>query len=129
MAKAEYRSAIRSRQLIHDALAELLEEKSWDKITVADIVRRANINRGTFYAHYDNVPDVIQRTTETGLTHVLDIFSHAPTMGVGVEAALRESQRIMEQDMAYARAILTSDYVPELVDHLYQCTFSYMDNG
>ena len=51
MAKAEYRSAIRSRKLINEALADLLTEKPLDKITVTDVVSRADINRGTFYAH------------------------------------------------------------------------------
>lgn len=48
MAKAEYRSSIRSKQLINAALADLLQEKPLDKITVTDVVRRAGINRGTF---------------------------------------------------------------------------------
>lgn len=52
MAKAEYKSAIRSRRMIQRALVELLQEKELDKITVTDIVTRADINRGTFYAHY-----------------------------------------------------------------------------
>lgn len=50
MAKAEYKSAIRSRRMIQHALVELLQEKELDKITVTDIVTRADINRGTFYA-------------------------------------------------------------------------------
>ena len=48
MAKAEYKSAIRSRRMIQHALVELLQEKELDKITVTDIVTRADINRGTF---------------------------------------------------------------------------------
>ena len=59
MAKAEYRSAVRSRKLIKAALADLLQEKPLDKITVTDVVNRAQINRGTFYAHYTDIPDVI----------------------------------------------------------------------
>lgn len=53
--KAEYKSAVRSRTLIKRAFLELLREKSIDKITVTDIVARADINRGTFYAHYDDI--------------------------------------------------------------------------
>ena len=52
MSKAEYRSAVRSRQLINAALADLLQEKALEKITVTDIVRRAGINRGTFYRQH-----------------------------------------------------------------------------
>lgn len=57
--KKEYRSAIRSRKLIRQAFLELLKEKSFEKITVTDIVKRADINRSTFYAHYPDVMGVI----------------------------------------------------------------------
>ncbi len=36
MAKAEYKSAIRSRKLIRTAFVELMQEKDTDKITVTD---------------------------------------------------------------------------------------------
>ena len=59
MAKQEYRSAVRSRNLIRTALLELLEEKDLEKITVTDIVKRADINRSTFYAHYPDVQGLV----------------------------------------------------------------------
>ena len=59
--KAEYKSAIRSRRLIKEAFTELMEEKEIDKITVTDIVKKADINRGTFYAHYANTRSLIEQ--------------------------------------------------------------------
>lgn len=58
--KAEYKSAIRSRKLIKNALIDLLQTKPLDKITVTDIVDRAELNRGTFYAHYPDISSLIQ---------------------------------------------------------------------
>ena len=46
--RAEYRSAIRSRRMIREAYTVLLKEKDLSKITVTDIVNRADINRATF---------------------------------------------------------------------------------
>lgn len=62
--KKEYRSAIRSRKLIHQAFMELLKEKSFEKITVTDIVNRAEINRSTFYAHYPDVMGLLDEIQE-----------------------------------------------------------------
>jgi AcrR family transcriptional regulator len=59
--KAEYKSAIRSRRLIRQAFIELMNEKEIDNITVTDIVKRADINRGTFYAHYKYTRAVIEQ--------------------------------------------------------------------
>ena len=57
--KKEYRSAVRSRRLIRQAFLELLHEKPYEKITVTDIVSRADINRSTFYAHYTDVSGLV----------------------------------------------------------------------
>ena len=75
MAKAEYRSAIRSRKLINKALADLLQEKPLDKITVTDVVNRANINRGTFYAHYADIPDVIEHLVDQSFCRFRDALT------------------------------------------------------
>ena len=60
VSKKEYRSAVRSRRMIQEAFERLLLEKEWQKITVTDIVSRADINRSTFYAHYPDVRGVIE---------------------------------------------------------------------
>lgn len=62
--KKEYRSAIRSRKLIRQAFMELLKEKSFEKITVTDIVKCADINRSTFYAHYPDVMGLLDEMQE-----------------------------------------------------------------
>src|SRR5439155_11673683 len=48
----------RTRQLLQDALVELLGEKSFDAITVQDIAHRSTINRATFYAHFVDKHDL-----------------------------------------------------------------------
>jgi AcrR family transcriptional regulator len=52
------RRAERSRELILDALRELIAEKSFEKITVQEIVDRAGVGRTTFYAHFQSKEDV-----------------------------------------------------------------------
>ena len=60
MEKREYRSAVRSRRLIREAFLQMLREKELERITVTDIVRRADINRSTFYAHYQDLRAVLE---------------------------------------------------------------------
>ncbi|MGB3715346.1 MAG: TetR/AcrR family transcriptional regulator [Candidatus Promineifilaceae bacterium] len=49
---------IRTRQWLSKAFLELLEEKGLQKMTVQDISERANVNRATFYAHYEDKYDL-----------------------------------------------------------------------
>ena len=50
----------KSRKAIKDALLELMYEKDFGSITVNELLKRANISRGTFYAHFKNLEDVRQ---------------------------------------------------------------------
>ncbi len=52
-------SSKKTINLIKKTFVELMEEKkSIENITVTELVKRANITRGTFYAHFDNIYDV-----------------------------------------------------------------------
>ena len=64
MEKKEYRSAVRSRKMIRQAFFELLKEKNFEKITVTDVVKKADVNRSTFYAHYPDVMGVVEEIQE-----------------------------------------------------------------
>ena len=42
----------RTRRVLRDALFELIFEKGYDRVTVQDVLDRADVGRSTFYAHY-----------------------------------------------------------------------------
>lgn len=54
------------------ALVELLHERTFDSITVNDILERAGVGRTTFYAHYRNKQDVLLSSYE----RMFDAFEH-----------------------------------------------------
>ncbi len=43
-----------------EALLSLLLEKDFENITVKDVCTRANVNRSTFYLHYENTADLLE---------------------------------------------------------------------
>ncbi|NWK84172.1 TetR/AcrR family transcriptional regulator C-terminal domain-containing protein [Staphylococcus sp. GSSP0090] len=50
----EDRRVRKTKQAIKHALIQLLEVKDLEKITIQDITTLADINRGTFYLHYED---------------------------------------------------------------------------
>lgn len=59
--KKEYRCVAKTRGTIRKAFVELLGEKrNMERITVSEIVRKANIAKSTFYNHYDDVYSVVE---------------------------------------------------------------------
>ena len=59
--KAPYKNAKRSREMIKSAMITLLDKKkSISDICISEIVKTADINRGTFYNHYRNPIEVLE---------------------------------------------------------------------
>ena len=127
MAKAEYRSAIRSRKLINNALADLLQEKPLDKITITDVVRRAGINRGTFYAHYADISDVLNRLIEQTFVRIRDAISENPKVLTDVpKVLLSQVQVILEEDLEFYRKVLNSNVSAIMQERLVNFVLEYL---
>ena len=51
-----------------DALVALLEQKNFGDITIMDVCAQAGVNRSTFYAHYNNLYDLLKETQERAIS-------------------------------------------------------------
>ena len=60
----------KSKAAIKNALLDIMYEKDFKQITVNELLKRANVSRGTFYAHFSNLEDVRQQL-------INDLFDHA----------------------------------------------------
>jgi AcrR family transcriptional regulator len=49
----------RTRRLLREALLALILEKGYDRVTVQDVLDRADIGRATFYAHFRDKDDLL----------------------------------------------------------------------
>ena len=50
----------RSRQMLHEALAALLQTKKFDEISIQEIAAESTLNRATFYSHYPDKDTLLQ---------------------------------------------------------------------
>ena len=51
----------RSKAQLRQALIQLLQEKPVEEITVRELTERADVNRGTFYSHYQNIYHMLEQ--------------------------------------------------------------------
>ena len=49
----------RTRQLLADALFALIVEQGYEQVSIQDITERANLNRATFYLHYNSKEELL----------------------------------------------------------------------
>ena len=57
-------SFVRTDKAIMQAFIDLLKEKSFEKITVQDILDKTPVTRATFYAHYHDKYEIAERMLE-----------------------------------------------------------------
>lgn len=61
---------LRTRQLIRGAFVELLQEMDIEKLSVNKIAERATINRVTFYLHYRDITDMMEKMADEMIEHI-----------------------------------------------------------
>src|SRR5574344_656791 len=66
---------IKTRQALFKALARLLKEKDFERITVSEIIREADITRKTFYNHYQDKIDLVQEYQTISSKEILALQS------------------------------------------------------
>jgi AcrR family transcriptional regulator len=126
-AAKEDRRSKRTRQLLGNALVELMLEKPFDEITVQDILDRADIGRSTFYAHYSDKENLLMSEIER-VIYQLDAYTravgeqtHLLLPSLELFRHLREQHRLL-QAFIWGRAsdMLTRSFqgrVSKIVEH------------
>ena len=72
----------KTKKLLKKTLTTLMEEKELRKITVKEITERANINRGTFYLHYQDIYDMVEKLGDEIIIKVMKIIDKSNPIGM-----------------------------------------------
>ncbi len=98
----------KTRAQLRRALTELLLEKDIRSITVRELTERADVNRGTFYAHYRDIFDLVEQTENELLQEIDTILKACPPdrLRRDVLPILREVFRFVDQNQSLCRSFL-----------------------
>lgn len=131
MPKSEYKSSIRSKKLIRNALIQLLTEKPLEKITVTDIVKRADINRGTFYAHYADINELLKSVGDEIISLLYEALSevdYADLLQSPLPALFKISS-FLEKDIEYFRLMFARVSAVPFIEKLQTAFIEFMENN
>jgi AcrR family transcriptional regulator len=92
----------RTRELLRGALLSLIQEKGYDRITVQDILDRADIGRSTFYAHYRDKDDLLRAGFED-IRAALAAERDAAEKGAGTKVELVQPMLVVFQHVGAHR--------------------------
>lgn len=95
----------KTKKLIEETLVKLMSEKDFDKISVKDITDELDINRGTFYLHFEDKYDLLEQMEN----EILE----------GLAEFLSDEIRKLDKGL-----ILPSNI--ETLQHLFTCVYMYI---
>lgn len=64
-----------TRMIIEESFLELLSEKPLSRVTVTELCQRAELNRATFYKHYLDIPDLMEKLEEQLFDQLRRLFA------------------------------------------------------
>ncbi|GGG75826.1 TetR/AcrR family transcriptional regulator [Paenibacillus radicis (ex Gao et al. 2016)] len=97
----------RTRRLLRSALLELVDERGLERVTVSELTEKAEINRGTFYLHYRDVPDLMDQIKEEVFVGLTGVMSHLNPY---------DMIRYAEKDQIYPVSLNVLNYFAEHAD-------------
>ncbi|MBN6185488.1 TetR family transcriptional regulator C-terminal domain-containing protein [Aneurinibacillus sp. BA2021] len=119
---------LRTRQLLKDAFIELLQEMDIEKITVHRLTERATINRVTFYLHYRDIPDMLEKMAEDMVEDLSSVLRQTSVHQHAAEAAdwgiLVALLEYIAKHAAFYKTVLASRRVPIFRERLLLLTES-----
>ncbi|MFD2443842.1 TetR-like C-terminal domain-containing protein [Bacillus sp. CGMCC 1.16607] len=68
------RRIVKSKMAMRDAMISLMHEKDIREISISNIVRLADLNRGTFYKHYQYTEDILNEIIDEVMTDLIESF-------------------------------------------------------
>ncbi len=127
--KTEYRSANRSRKLIRQAFFELVQEKELKRITVTDIVTRADINRRTFYAYYQDVRALIEQIENETVEKICEFLAEGKEEDfiANPMSFLLKVVQCLQTDLEFYRILINSNDAEPFITKLKEIFISYME--
>ncbi|KFI62004.1 TetR/AcrR family transcriptional regulator [Bifidobacterium cuniculi] len=115
-----------TRSVLQDTMVELLREKSMPHITVSELCSQADVNRSTFYAHYDGLEDLLHDVEGEAIDHVSAAFDDLLSQSdpTDAETAIRRICAYIADNRSHLQVLMSSradlDFQRRLMGLLYQ---------
>lgn len=109
MAAKVDRRVRKTKAQLREGLAHLMLEKSIKEITVKELVDKVDINRSTFYLHYSDIYQMLQKIEEEALENITCMLTDSPVDFSDKESTLAFTTKffsILDSDKDLCRALL-----------------------
>jgi len=111
-------------KVIKEAVLELLSEKDFYQITVTDICKKAEISRGTFYLHFENISQVVDELIDDVLLQSTPLSEQLELHPSDESTCAFPLCQFLRSNRQYRALFLSDSLRSRVVDRLTQCNSS-----
>jgi AcrR family transcriptional regulator len=123
----------RTQNLLRDALIELIDEKTYEKITIQDITTRATVNRATFYRHFLDKDELLNQSIDKMLKELFGEASKFYSVSKNVDELQKYVASHIFEHIARHKKIfqvmLIGKGIPNFIHYLKEFLFEFYDHA
>ena len=125
----------KTRKLLKECLIRLLKEKRVQDITVRELTDMADLNRGTFYLHYDDIYDMLHKIEDEMFLEFNEIMEQKPvvTNSLASQGPLLEFFRFLDRNRDLAKVMIGPHgdlaFVNRLKDQIEKRTLQVLESA
>ena len=109
MAEKMDRRVRKTKAQLREGLARLMQQKSIKEISVKELVDEVDINRSTFYLHYTDIYQMLQKIEEDAMQNITEVMKKYPLDSNNPDSVLQfivQFFSIMDNDRDLCLALL-----------------------
>ncbi|KHD46734.1 TetR/AcrR family transcriptional regulator [Streptococcus hongkongensis] len=115
-----------SKESIVEAFIQLMQEKDLEAISISELTKKANLNRGTFYLHYQDKYDLLDQLKTDLFNRLFSILDHK-TIYTDTTRILEKTLQEFKHHLLLVTALSRSshlDFRKTLSDFIYSVLIS-----
>lgn len=125
---------LKTRKAIKEAFLMLVQTKGYERITIQDIAEKAMINRNTFYLHYVDKPDLMEKLCQEsiGKLNVCINLERSDRDEMNRDtfiSILSETFKVIEADIVFFKTMLSQNGYPNFSTYIKEALKSIMLSG
>lgn len=115
----ESRKTMYTQRVLRDALMELMREKPAERVTVTELCRQADVNRNTFYLHYTDIYDLLDKTAAEVSASIERSFEEDGALD-SCEAYLTRLLTVAKENRGFIEVLIADNYRSDMLSKAFE---------
>lgn len=106
-----------TKKVIKDSFIDLLHHKKIHEVTVTDICKKSDINRGTFYTHYKDTYDLLKSLEDELFNQILEYMEETPVEDYK-DILLLKALELIEENKELCQILFSKQMENNIMDRI-----------